>query len=569
MTFLHIATGVIFVLLGMRHLRKGLDRLFGNRLIDWLQKMTSSRFQGFLAGIVAGCVAPSSTAVAMLSIQMLNRTGLTAGPMLAVLLGANVGITIAVQLLAFRLQDYAGAFLVVGGVFHLFLKRPIFRGAGQILIALGFIFLAMQMISGSAGAAAANPDLKSLFHIVEKYPWVIFIATAILTVAVQSSTASIGLGIGLAQGGLLSQAAMLPWVLGSTLGIALTGMIAGWASIEGRRLAVGNLLVKTAGVLPLLLAGNAVSTRIFHLLPGAIDQQIANLNTLFNVLVGLLALPLLGPLSRLLNFLIESPDKDTLSELQSYLDPVLLQAPSLALNQATREQLRIIDELKHMLHTVWVMLWGKNIRLLTRVEEFQRRIEELQQTLQAYLGEISDENLSADDIHWKFALLDYSQELDTIARLVRRDLADAFVRQIKSGQELSAGDRPELETLYTRTLERIEKATVLLMGRDLAQAERFIHEKEEMNQQFRAGRRARLDHLPSAQAASPALADMLTCLRRINSHLTAIAYSIARGDATTTRSLTLADDLDTEDGRQNNSTTTTDSASPKETIGPG
>jgi len=231
--------------------------------------------------------------------------------------------------------------------------------------------------------------------------------------------------------------------------------------------------------------------------------------------------------------------------------------------------LRIIDELKHMLHTVWVMLWGRNIRLLTRVEEFQRRIEELQQTLQAYLGEISDENLSADDIHWKFALLDYSQELDTIARLVRRDLADAFVRQIKSGQELSAGDRPEIETLYTRTLERIEKATVLLMGRDLAQAERFIGEKEEMNQQFRAGRRARLDHLASAQAASPALADMLTCLRRINSHLTAIAYSIARGEAATPHPLTSSDDLDAEDGRHSNPTASADAANPKETNAPG
>jgi phosphate:Na+ symporter len=295
MISLNIASGVILVLLGMRHLRKGLDLLFGNKLVGWLQKMTRNRLQGFLAGIVAGSLAPSSTAIAILSTQMLSRTALTAGPMLAVVLGANVGITVAVQLLSFRLEHYAGIFLVVGGIFYLYLKRPTFRGSGQILLALGFILLAMQLITGAAGVAQANPDLKLFFHVTENYPWAIFIATALLTVAVQSSTASIGLGIGLAYGGLLSDAAMLPWVLGATLGIAVTGMLAGWSSLEGRRLAVGNFIIKTAGALPLLLAGRSVSAWVFHFLPGTIAQQTANFNTLFNLSVGVLSLPLLGP----------------------------------------------------------------------------------------------------------------------------------------------------------------------------------------------------------------------------------------------------------------------------------
>jgi phosphate:Na+ symporter len=110
--FLNIATGVILVLLGMRYVRKGLDRLFGSQLIDWLQKMTNNRYKAFFAGMIAGAIAPSS----MLSVQMLNQTALTAGRMLAVVLGANVGITVSVQLLAFRLQDYSGLFLLTGGI---------------------------------------------------------------------------------------------------------------------------------------------------------------------------------------------------------------------------------------------------------------------------------------------------------------------------------------------------------------------------------------------------------------------------------------------------------------------
>jgi phosphate:Na+ symporter len=81
MVLLNIAAGIILVLLGMRYLRKGMDRLFGNHLIDWLQEMTKNHLQAFFAGMVAGLIAPSSSAIAMLSVQMLSQTALTAGRM--------------------------------------------------------------------------------------------------------------------------------------------------------------------------------------------------------------------------------------------------------------------------------------------------------------------------------------------------------------------------------------------------------------------------------------------------------------------------------------------------------
>src|SRR5580693_9669611 len=156
MAIINLTSAIILILLGMRYLRKGLDRLFGNQLVDWLQSTAQNRYKAFLAGIVAGVISPSSSAIAMLSVQMLNQTALTAGRMLAVLLGANVGITVSVQLLAFRLQDYAGVFLLAGGIGFLFLKRAIFRGPGQMLLGIGLVFLAMGIIGSAGTVAAAN-----------------------------------------------------------------------------------------------------------------------------------------------------------------------------------------------------------------------------------------------------------------------------------------------------------------------------------------------------------------------------------------------------------------------------
>src|SRR5271165_948773 len=164
----------------------------------------------------------------------------------------------------------------------------------------------------------------------------------------------------------------------------------------------------------------------------------ANLNTFFNLLLGLAALTLLSPISRLLTFLIESPVIDDSREPDSYLDPLLLQAPSLALNQAAREELRLLDEIKLMLRTVWTMIWGKNVRLISKVEEHQRRIEGTQEELKDYLSQISDENLSEEDVAWKFIVLDYSQELTVTS------IAYAMVRDSKH-PGVTAGHGPELE----------------------------------------------------------------------------------------------------------------------------
>src|ERR1700736_1950270 len=176
MILFNLASAIILILLGMRYLRKGLDRLFGSKLVEWLQKTAQNRYQAFLAGMVAGLIAPSSSAIARLSVQMLSQTALTAGRMLAVVLGANVGITVSVQLLAFRLQDYSGLFIVSGGIGFMFLKRTLFRGAGQMLLGIGLVFLAMGIIGNAGSAAAANADLKLLFGIVEHYPLIVFVA---------------------------------------------------------------------------------------------------------------------------------------------------------------------------------------------------------------------------------------------------------------------------------------------------------------------------------------------------------------------------------------------------------
>jgi phosphate:Na+ symporter len=528
MALLNLISAIILILLGMRYLRKGLDRLFGNQLVEWLQETAKNRYKAFFSGIVAGLISPSSSAIAVLSVQILNQSALTAGRMLAVVLGANVGLTVMVQLITFDLQDFAGVFIVAGGIGFLFLQRAIFRGTGQICLGLGLVFLAMSIISNTGKLAATSQDMKALFAILEHYPWLVFVSTGLLTLVLQSSTACIGLGIGLAKGGLVTGAALVPWVLGANLGIGLTMMIAGWASIEGRRLALASIVLKTFFALLILLAGSQLASYLMTALPGGIDRNAANLNTFFNLLIGLCALPALSPISQGLSYLIPSQSFEEQDEPGIFLDPLLLQTPSLALSQAVREESRILDHLRLMLRTVWTMCTNQNRDVKNKVEDLYGRVIAIQAELKDYLEQIADENLSDEDINWRFNLLDYSQELVIAATLIKRDLADAAIPYSRFAKELPVEDSSELENIVNRTMERVHKATVLLMAQDVRLANRFIQEKEEISDRYRAIRRRYLERLGPGQKPDASFFDLLNCFRRINTHLTSVAYAIVR-----------------------------------------
>ena len=179
-----------------------------------------------------------------------------------------------------------------------------------------------------------------------------------------------------------------------------------------------------------------------------------------------------------------------------------------------------------MLRTVWAVCTNQSRDVKAKVEDLFERVIAIQAELKDYLEQIADENLSAEDINWRFNLLDYSQELVVVATLIKRDLVDAAVHYSRLTKELRAEDSSELENIVNRTLERIHKATILLMTQDVRMASRFIQEKGESSDQYRSIRRRHLEGLTPGQKLDTNFFDLLNCFRRINSHLTSVAFGI-------------------------------------------
>lgn len=532
MTYSAFAGGVALTIFGVRFFRKGLDRLFGSKLAAWLSHLTENRWKAFLSGIGAGTVAPSSTALALISLQMLNAGKMSSERMLAVLLGANVGLTVTVHLLAFRIQDYAGLFICGGVIAFQFLRREVLRGVGQCILALGFIFLAMQLIGIAAQAWKAAPETAAWLRLLEGHPLLLMVFVALLTFGLQSSTASIGLALAFASSGLLSTPMILPGVIGANFGVSITAMVAGWKSIEGRRLSFANFLAKAAIGVPLLLL-----SPLFPWAAGttSIARDIALFHTGFNLMAGLFVLPILGPWMALVRWLVAAPPPaEEFGAPASYLDPQALETPSLALANATRETLLMADSVKVMMNHFWKGYVERNHTLARRVQQEDDLVDDRYKRIRNYLNRLR-EGMTEEEARWQFALLTFSTELEAIGDVIDKNLCDALQKLLIDEAVLVREDDAVLAELKERVQRRFDIAVGLLATRDAQTAQVFIGGKEALNEWCRTAQRAHYEQLKRSGSASVGASayflEMLNSLRRINSHLSAIGYSFPAGDA--------------------------------------
>ncbi len=531
MVLLNIAGGVALILFGIRFLRKGLERLMGHGLHTWLEHMAQRPWTAAMAGCAFGTIAPSSTAQTLLTLQLLNAGKLAAGSMLAFLLGANVGITVTVQLIAFRFFDYYALFLVVGLVCFQYFKSENVRGAGQSILGLGFIFLAMTLASASAGVLAADHDFQTVLGVLVNHRLWLVVFSAVLTLCTQSSTAAIGLALALGESGAIALPILLPVVLGANLGLGLTSLLAGFPTWEGRRLAAANLLLKCT-LIALLLAVFPHIEAWVAASPGSIARQTANFHTGFNLIVMVAGVMFAGPVGRLMQRTVkpgEAPVADAIRPVTTHLDPAALASPVFALANATRETLRLADDVKSMLEGAWRALHERNAGLAVEVQRHDDRIDDLNTAIKLYLSRIPDDALTPRDSQLQFGLLNFSSQLESIGDIIDKSICSAVIKHAHETAALPAADQADLQTLYEKVMRRMDGAISVLATRDRKLAEQFLEQGDELKNWCIDAQKRHYQRLAPGDAlaieSSARFLDLVNTLRRISGQLNTIGHT--------------------------------------------
>jgi phosphate:Na+ symporter len=531
MALWHIAGGVALMLFGIRFLRRGLERVFGHALHDWIERMCSNRWTAAVAGLGFGSVAPSSTAQTLLTMQLLNAGKLPAERMLVFLLGANVGITVTVQLIAFRFFEYNALFLIGGVGAYLWAKSENWRGAGQTALALGFIFLAMQLISDAAALLTANADFQTLMLVFGSHPWLLVIFAAGVTFATQSSTAVIGLVIALANAGTCTLNTVLPVVLGANLGLGLTSLVAGWETLAGKRLALANLVLKVAVLIPLLLAQPTLVDWIGGM-PGGVARHAANFHTTFNLIVAFAGALLAGFVGRLVMRAVrDDPTRPPFGAVATHLEPSALASPVFALANAARETLRLTEEVKGMLAGAWRGWQERDPALVQQVQEHDNRVDEMHAAIKHYLSQIPADRMTPRDSQLQFGLLHFASQLETVGDVIDKSFCHQILKQIADPRPLHPQDEADLSEMHRRTVARLDMAILVLTTRDRAAAERFLEEGDRLKEWCIEVQRAHYQRLiggdDRALEASTRFLDLINALRRISGHLNTIGHTFA------------------------------------------
>jgi phosphate:Na+ symporter len=527
---LQLAGFVALLLWGMRMVHTGMVRAFGGNLRQFLAIGLKSRWKAFLAGMGVTALLQSSTATALMSTSFIAAGFMTIVPALAVTLGANVGTTLIVQVLSFKVSAIAPLFMLGGLIAFNRGGKSRTRDLGRASIGIGLILLALHLIVATVEPVEKTQALRSLFAIVSGDPIVDIALAALLTWAAYSSVASVLLIMTLAEHQIVAPVAAIALVLGANLGNVIPQYIAAGANRDARQLALGNLIVRGVGCLiavPLL----PWLSQAMVALESDPARQVANFHTLFNVALAVIFIGLLDPLARLCAKIIPPGRATDDPGAPHYLNPDVVRSPSLALADATREVLRMIDIVQSMLTTFLDALRNDDRKLLSTLADMDDDLDRLHNAIKLHLTAISrQDGLSEADAKRCSDILAFTINLEHIGDILDKNLRDLAAKKIKRKLSFSDDGLEEITRMHRCLLDNLHLATSVFVMGDVQAARALLAEKDRMRDLEQEAndnhlRRLREGKTKSIETSSLHI-DITRDLKRITAHMASVAYPI-------------------------------------------
>ncbi len=334
--------GLGLFLYGMNLMGMGLQKAAGEKLKRLIEILTNNRIMGVIVGALVTMVIQSSSATTVMVIGFVNAGIMDLNQAVGVIMGANIGTTVTAQLIAFDLVAYAPLAVTIGVAVWLMSSRKRYKNTAEILIGFGILFIGMEMMSGGLKPLAGNPRFASIM-IGLKDPFLGVLVGMGLTTILQSSSASIGLLQALASQGLISLDIAFPLLFGDNIGTTTTALISSIGTNKtAKRAAVIHFLFNLVGTIVFMtILRKPVEAVVLKISPNSIQRQIANAHTLFNIVNVLIQIPFAGLLVKAAEKLVPGEDGEMEVGGVKYLDQRIIETPSIALGQATKEVLRM------------------------------------------------------------------------------------------------------------------------------------------------------------------------------------------------------------------------------------
>lgn len=519
--------GTALLLYGVRLVGEGLQRAAGTRLRHLLSTISGNRLRALGVGAGVTAVLQSSSATTVMLVGFASAGLLSLRQTIGVILGADVGTTVTVQLLAFDLLDYA-PFIVFAGWLVFALAKGVWGDVGRAVFGFGLVYLGMKLIADGTVPLKGNELFADLLRALVDQPVVVLLLAAVFTALVHSSAATIGIALSLSAAGLMPLGGAIPIILGANIGTAATALVASiGANVEARRVAVAHAAFKVGGVaifLPFL--------GLFEVLVRAtapdVPRQIANAHTLFNVSLALLFLPGATLAADVITRLIPEARRSPSGAI--YLNPQVLDTPAVALGQALREVLRLGDIVLGSLREALRVLEKDDEALMRELIRRDDLIDRLEEDTKQYLTKLHEQSLTPEQAERETALLFVVVDLEAIGDVIEKNLMELAEKKIRGHHRFSDAGFGEIRELHAKVVENLELALGALASGDRSVAEKVLRHKTRISHLEREYRQSHIQRLhqglPESIDTSSIHLDVLLALRQVNSFATAIAYAV-------------------------------------------
>ncbi|HEY3791603.1 MAG TPA: Na/Pi cotransporter family protein [Bradyrhizobium sp.] len=531
MVLLDILGGVALLLWGLHMVHSGILRAFGPDLRLLLAKALKNRFAAFAAGIGLTALLQSSTATALITSSFTADGLVSLVPALAIMLGANVGTTLIVQILSFNISAVAPVLFVLGLAAFRRGGRSWIKDMGRVSIGLGLMLLALHILLDTLAPAENAPGMRVFLGAITSDPVLCIIIGAAVTWAVHSSVASVLLIMSLAYAHFISPFASLALVLGANLGSAINPVFEGARrdNPASYRLPVGNLVNRLIGVLLVAPFLRPIADLLQTWQPD-LAKMTAEFHTVFNIATAIVFIGLLDGMAGLLKKLLPNKVQDTDPSRPRYLDESALETPSLALADAARETLRMGDLVEVMLRKVMAAMITNDRLLVDEVSRMDNSVDNLDEAIKLYVTKLTRGSLDEREGKRAMEIISFTINLEHIGDIIDKNLSELATKKIKRRFQFSPEGAEELSAFHKRTMDSLRIAFGVFMSGDVNEARKLLVEKAHLRNTEIAATERHLDRLregrPETIETTSLHLDVLRDLRRIHSHICSVAYPV-------------------------------------------
>lgn len=524
--------GLAMFLYGMNSMSDALQKAAGERMKRILGFLTKNHLMGALAGALVTAVLQSSSATTVMVIGFVSAGLMSLPQAISVIFGANIGTTMTAQLMAFKISNYIYPIIFIGFIMNFVFKKEKIRNVGMVIFSFGLLFEGIEVMGGVMKPLASSAIFVDLMGKVSEIPVLGVVLGAVMTLVVQSSSATIAVLQNFAsQPGpdgihsVIGLAGAIPILFGDNIGTTITALLASIGqSKNAKRTAIAHSTFNITGTILFMFLIRPLAAFVQWISPKGdeldiISRQIANAHTTFNVACTLIWLPLIPVMVKIVKFIIRGEDKKN-SEgfVAKYLDDKAMSQPAAAIYMAAKEISRLSVHAGKMIEAMKNAIEKRNITdIRDKYVDEHDKVKELQDIIVDFITKlISSGNLTEKQAEQAAGLMVVSNNIERIAD--RCDEVDGLYKKIlDNGQLLSDAAITDLTACMDMTEKLFSESMNAIITGDSETPDKVAADKKKIRKLQRQAGKAHLARVKKN-----------TCVRSLTADYSALLYSMDR-----------------------------------------